>query len=88
MAESQPTFSLIPDPAQNKEDKSLISVVTYGAYIPHFTFDSILFFTKPNFREDVQDPGDPAKPWIRDPSGLLPIFMGFKSLNQKKSSVI
>ena len=31
---SQPPFSLIPDPDQNKEDTSLISVVPCSVYIP------------------------------------------------------
>ena len=31
---SQPPYSLIADPDQNKKDKSFISVVAYGVYIP------------------------------------------------------
>ena len=34
MPGSQPPFSLIPDPYQNKEDTPFISVVVYGVYIP------------------------------------------------------
>ena len=79
---SLPPFSLIPDPNQNKEDTSLISAVFYGVYIP--LSRPIQFCTLPSqkFRENAQDPGEPAEPWIQDPSGSLPIFMGFKSFHQ------
>ena len=43
---SQPHFSLIPDPEQNKEDTTIISVVDYGVYIP--LSRPIQFFHLPN----------------------------------------
>ena len=43
---SQPPFSLIPEPDQNKEDTAIISVVDYGVYIP--LSRPIQFFPLPN----------------------------------------
>ena len=79
---SQPPFSLIPDPDQNKEDASLISAVSYGVYIPLSRPIQFCPLPSQNFEKNAQDPGDPAEPWIQDPSGFLPIFMGFKSFHQ------
>ena len=82
MPGSQPPVSFIPDPDQNREDTSFISVVAYGVYIPfHVRFDSVLYKSK--FRENAQDPADPAEPWIHDPSGFLSIFIRFKSFHQR-----
>ena len=83
MPGSQSPFSLIPDPDQNKEDTSFISVRAYGDYIP--LSHPIQFCPLPNqiFEKNAQDPADPTKPWIQEPSGFLPIFMGFKSFHQR-----
>ena len=80
---SQPRFSLIPDPDQNNEDTSFISAVAYVVYTPRSC--PIPFYSLPsqNFEKNAQDPVDPAKPWIQDPSGFLPIFMGIKSVHQR-----
>ena len=44
---SQPPFSLVPVPDQNKEDTSCISVAAYCAYIPfHLQFNYVLYQTK------------------------------------------
>ena len=61
---SKPPFSLIPDPGQNKEDTSCISVVAYGVYV--FLSRPIQFclLTNYNFEKNAQDPADPAEPWI------------------------
>ena len=84
---SQPSFSLIPDLDENKEHTSFISAVTFGVYIPLSRPIHCCLIPNQNFEKNVQDPVDPAKPWIQDPSGLLSILMGFKSLS-KKSHVI
>ena len=83
MPGSQPPFSLIPDPDQNKEDTSFIAVVAYGEYIP--LSHAIQFCPLPNqnFEKNFQDPADLEEPWITDPSAFLPIFMGFKSFHQR-----
>ena len=80
---SQPPFYLIPDPDKNKEDTSIISVVVYGVYIPLSHLIHFCPLPSQNFEENAKDPGDPAKPWIQDQSGFLPIFMGFKSFHQR-----
>ena len=81
MPGSQPPF-FIPDPGQNKEDTSIISVVVYCGYIP--LSRPIQFCPLPNQNfEKAQDPADPADPWIQDPSGVLPIFVGLKSFHQR-----
>ena len=83
MPGSQPPFSLIPEADTNKGDTSFISVVVYGVYI--LLSRPIQFCPLPNqnFEKNAKDTGDPAEPWIQDPSGFLQIFMGFKSFNQK-----
>ena len=86
MPGSQPHFSLIPDPDQNEEDTSLISVVYYGVYIPLSRPIQLCPLTNLNFEKNTQDPEDPAEPWIQDPSKFLPIFMGFKSFHQRNLS--
>ena len=70
------TFSLIPDPGQNKEDISIISAVTYGAYI--LLSRPIQFCPFPNqyFEKNSQNPADPAEPWIQDPSGFFRFSWG------------
>ena len=40
-----------------------------------------------NFEKNAKDPADPAEPWIQDPSGSLPIFIGFKSFHQKSPTI-
>ena len=82
MPGSQPPF-LIPYCDQNKEDTSFNSVVAYGVNIPHAR--PIQFCLLPNhfFVKNVKDPADPAEHWTKDPSGFLPIFMGFKSFHQR-----
>ena len=79
---SQAPFSLIPDSDQNKKDTSFISVVAYGSYIPLSRAIQFCPLPSQNFEKNAQDPGDPAEPWIQDPSGFLPIFMGFKAFHQ------
>ena len=77
---SQPPFSLIPDPDQNKEDTFLLCL--WRLY-PPLTSDSILSFTKPKFREKClrsrRSCGnlDSRSEWV------LPIFIGFKSFHQR-----
>ena len=83
MPGSQPPFSLIPDPDQNKEDTSFISVVAYGVYIPLSIQIQFCPLPNQNFEKIAQDHADPAEPWIQDPRGFLPIFMGFKSFHQR-----
>ena len=80
---SQLRFSLIPDADQNKGDTSFISVVTYGLYIPLSRPIQFCPLTNHNFEKNAQDPGYPAEPWIQDPSGFLPIFMGSKSFHSR-----
>ena len=75
---SQPPFYLIPDPNQNKEYTSLISAVSYGVYISLSRPIQFCSLPSQNFEKNAQDTGDPAGLWIQDPSGFLPIFMGFK----------
>ena len=83
MPRSQPDFALIPDSDQNKEDTSFISVVAYDVYIPLSRPSQFCLLPNQNFEKNAQDPADPAEPWIQDPSGFLPIFMGFKSFHQR-----
>ena len=78
---SQPPFCLNPDPDENKEDTAFISVV--GVYIPLSHPIQFCPIPNQNFEKNVQDPADLAEPWIQDPSGFLPIFMGFKSFHQR-----
>ena len=80
---SQPPFSLIPDPDENKEDRSFNSAAAYDIYSP--LSRPIQFCCLPNQNVDkiAKDPGDPVEPWIQDPSGFLPIFMRFKSFHQR-----
>ena len=74
---SQLPFSLIRDPDQNKEDMSFISVVAYGIYIRLSPLIQLCSLPDQNFEKNVHDLADPSEPWIQDPSGSLPIFMGF-----------
>ena len=83
MPGSQPPFCLIPHPGHNNEDTSFISGVSYGVYIPTSRPIQICPLPNQNFEKSAQDPADPAEPWIQDPSGFLPIFMGFKSFPQR-----
>ena len=50
---------------------------------PAFTSDSVLSYSSQNFEKNAQDPADSAEPWFQDPSGFLPILMGFKSFHQR-----
>ena len=84
---AQPPFPLIPDPDQNKEATSFISVVAYDIYIPLSRPIQFCLLPNQNFEKNAQDPGDPTKPRIQDPSGFLPIFMGFKPLHQRNSVI-
>ena len=59
---SQPPFSLIPDPDQNKEDTSFISAVGYGVYISLSRPIKFCLLPNQNFEKNSQDPGDPAEP--------------------------
>ena len=68
--ESQAPFSLIPDSDQNRKDASFISVVAYGPNIPLSGAIQFCLLPNQNFEKNVQDPGDPAEPWIQDPSGF------------------
>ena len=82
MPGSQPPLSLVSDPDQNKGDTSIISFVTNGVYIPLSRRIQFCPLAMQNFEKNAQDPGDPAESWIQDPSGFLPVFMGFKSFHQ------
>ena len=84
MPGSQPYFSLIPEPDQNKEDTTFISVLAYGVYIPLSPHIQFCLLSSQNFEKNAKDPADPAKPWIQDPSWFLHIFMGFKIFHQRK----
>ena len=53
---SQPPFSMIPDPDQNKEDASFISVVDYGVYITLLRPIQFCLLPNQNFEKNVQDP--------------------------------
>ena len=75
-----PWFQIL---TQNKEAISFISVVTYGVFIHLSHPIQFCPLTNQKFEKNAQDPADPAKPWIQDPSGFLPIFMGFKSCHQR-----
>ena len=68
---------------QNKEAISFISVVTYGVFIPLSHPIHFCPLTNQKFEKHAQDPADPAKPLIQDPSGFLLIFMGFKWCHQR-----
>ena len=83
MQGSQPPFYLIPDPDQNKEDTSVISVVAYGVYIPLSRPIQFCPLPNQNFEKNAKHPADPAEPWVQDPSGFLPIFMRSKSFRQR-----
>ena len=83
MPGSQPPFSLIPDPHQNKEDTSFISVVTYGVYIPLSRPIQFCALSNQIFEKNAQDPADPAEPWIQDPTEVLPISVGLKLFYQR-----
>ena len=80
MRGSQAPFSLIPDVDQNNEDTSSISVVACGVYIPLARPIQFCLLQNQNFENNAKDPADPAEHWVQDPSGFLPIFIGFKSL--------
>ena len=72
-------FSLISYPDQSKEDTSFISVIAYGVYIRISRPIQFCLLTNQNFeKKNAQNPANPAEPSIQDPSGFLPIFMGFK----------
>ena len=88
MPGSQPQLSLIPDPDQNKEDTSLISVVAYGFYVPLSRLIQFCPVPSQSFEKNAQDTGDPAKPWIQDPSAFLPIFIRVQIISSKNSPVI
>ena len=47
----------------------------------HVRFNSVFYQT--NFERNVQDPADTAEPWIKDQSGFLFLFMGFKSFHHR-----
>ena len=78
MPGSQPPFSFILGPDQNKQHTPFISVAAYGVYVPLSRPLQFCPLLNQNFEKNVQDPADPAKPWIQDPSAFLQIFMGFK----------
>ena len=82
---SQPPFSLIPDSDQNNEDTSFISAVAYAVYIHLSRPIQFCFLSSQNFEKNVQDPADPAIPWIQDPGGVFADFHGvqFKSFHQR-----
>ena len=83
MPGSHPPFSLMPDPYRNREDTSFISVVVCGVYIPLSRPIQFCSLPNQNFDNNTQDHADPAESWIQDPSGVLPIFMGFKLFHQR-----
>ena len=85
---SQLPFSLIPDPDQNKEDTSFISVVAYGVYIPLSRPIQFHHLPKPKFREKCPrscrscETLDPGSEWV------FADFHGVEITSSKKSPVI
>ena len=79
-------FSLIPNPDQNKEDTSFISVVAYGAYNPLSRSIQFCLLPNQNFEKNDQVLADPAEPWILDLSRFLPMnpfSLGSNHLSKK-----
>ena len=80
-------FSLIPDPDQNKEDTSFISVVANDVYIPLSRPIHFCSLPNQNFEENAKDPADreildPGSEWV------LADFHGVQIISSKKSPVI
>ena len=81
---SQPPVSFNPDPNQNKEDASIISVVSCHFDISLSVPTQFCSLSHQNLGKNVRDPARIPEPWIQDPKRFLPIFMGFKSFHLKK----
>ena len=56
------TFSMIPDPDQNKEGTSFIFVVAYHTYISLSRPTQFCLLPNQSFEKNVQDPAYPAEP--------------------------
>ena len=78
MPGAQPLFSLDPDPDQNKEVTSFISVVAYRFHVPLSRLTRFYPLPYQTFEENAKDPVKIPEPWIQDPKGFLPIFVGLK----------
>ena len=86
MPGSQPPF-FIPDPGQNKEDTSIISVVVYCVYIPLSRPIQFCPLPNQNFEKSPRScrscgPLDPGSKWV------FANFRGVKIISSKKSPVI
>ena len=81
-------FSLLPDPDQNREDASFISVVARGVYIPLSRPIQICPLPYQKFEKNARDPADPAELWIQDPSGFFADFHGVPTISSKTFPVI
>ena len=75
---SQPSFSLDPDPNQNKEVTPFIAVVAYRFYIPLSRLTQLYPSPHQTFEKNAKDPARISEVLIQDPKGFLPNFMGFK----------
>ena len=80
---SQPPFSLIPNPDQNKTDTTFISVVAYGVYIPLLCPIQFCPLTKQNFLKNAQDPACPAEPGSRIRVGFCRFSRGSNNFIQE-----
>ena len=82
---SQLTFSLNPDPDENLEVTSFISVVVYRVYIPLSRPTQFCqLFNNNKLKKNVRDPPRIPKKWIKDPKRVLLIFMGLEFFSQRK----
>ena len=45
----------------------------------HVRLNAVFYQTKIS-RKNAKDPDDTAEPWIRDPSGVLSVFMAIKDI--------
>ena len=87
----QPHFSLIPDPDENKEDTSFISVVAHRVYYPLLCPIQSCSLPEQNFEKNAQnrskmlsrekDPAYPAEPWIQDQSGFFAELHGVQIIS-------
>ena len=84
---SQPSPpALNPDPDQNKEVTSSVSIAcTLLCLHPSFTSISVLFFTSLKFRKKCRISCQDPETLDLGSEEVLPIFMGFKSFDERKS---
>ena len=86
MPGSQPPFSFNPDPEQNTEDASIISVGAYVFDIPFLHPAQLCPLPHQNFEKNAKDPARIPEPWIQDPRGFRP-FSWVQIIPSKKKSV-